>query len=107
LGKVIAVGIGPPDETTINSVLGDLVTSIISMGWRAYGNGGQGLLRTYYSRAHGMYGLNDQRWHWEGISEARPGGNQFAGGVSPVSGANGLFYNVAWNWVQCHGSARK
>ena len=105
----IAVGIGPPDETSINTVLGDLVTSIISMGWRAYGGGGKGLLKTMYSRAHGIYSLSDERWHWEGISEGIGGysGEQFTGGASAVSGADGLFYNVAWNTVQCHGAAEK
>ncbi len=107
LGKVIAVGIGPPDETTVNSVLGDLVTSIISMGWRNYGEGGKGLLRTHYSRAHGIYSLEGQRWHWEGISEASMWANTFSGGVSAVSGADGRFYNVSYNWVQCHGSANE
>jgi outer membrane protein assembly factor BamB len=102
----IAVGLGPPDETTINSVLGDLVTSIISMGWREYGPGGQGLLKTGYSRAHGLYGLDDRRWHWEGLSEAGEWANQFAGGVAAVSAADGLVYNTSWNTVQCHGPAR-
>jgi outer membrane protein assembly factor BamB len=98
----IAVGIGPPDETTANSVLGDLVTSIISMGWREF-NRLAGV--TPYARAHGVYGLTEQRWFWEGIRPSGQGGSQFTGGVSAVSGADGLFYNVAWNTVQCHGTA--
>ena len=98
----IAVGIGPPDETSVNTVLGYLVTSIISMGWREF-NRLAGA--TPYARAHGMYSLQDERWYWEGITQASPGGSQFTGGASAVSGADGLFYNVAWDWVQCHGTA--
>jgi hypothetical protein len=98
----IAVGIGPPDETTANSVLGDLVTSIISMGWREFNRIST---VTPYARAHGVYGLTEEHWFWEGILPARESGSQFSGGVSAVSGADGMFYNVAWNTVQCHGTA--
>jgi len=100
----IAVGIGPPDETSVNTVLGDLVTSIISMGWREFGRIAGA---TPYARAHGVYSLTEERWLWEGILPAGSGGSQFTGGASAVSGADGLFYNVAWDTVQCHGSAEE
>jgi hypothetical protein len=105
-GKKHAIGVGPADETTINSVIGDLVTSMLCMGWRYYGDSGEGLARSHYSIAHGIYNLKDERWHWEGISEAREWANQCSGGVSAVSAADGFFYNVSYTWVQCHGGAR-
>ena len=98
----IAVGIGPPDETTTSSVLGDLVASMLNMGWREFNRlAGP----TPYARAHGIYSLTDGRWHWEGISAASQHASACSGGASAVSGADGLFYNTAWNWVQCHGPA--
>jgi hypothetical protein len=102
-GRKIAVGIGPPDETGANSVLGGLVTSIISMGWREYGEGGERLRQSPYCRAHGIYDLAEQRWRWKGIHSATEWANTFSGGVSAVSGADGRFYNICYNWVQCHG----
>jgi putative pyrroloquinoline-quinone binding quinoprotein len=104
-GLPLAIGVGPADETTVSSVIGDMVVNMLCMGWRYYNGSKPALKPGHYCVAHGIYSLTDERWLVKGMTSRSVYANQCSGGVSAVSAAGGLFYNVAWSYVQCHGTA--